>query len=62
MQENQSVTLQTERLILRDFREEDWREAHEYGSDAETVKYMPFGPNTEEETKDFITRTLVRQK
>jgi RimJ/RimL family protein N-acetyltransferase len=62
MQENQSVTLQTDRLILRDFREEDWRGAHEYGSDAETVKYMPFGPNTEEETKDFISRTLARQK
>lgn len=62
MQENQSVTLQTERLILRDFREEDWRDAHEYRSDAETVKYMPFGPNTEEETKDFINLVLGNQK
>ena len=62
MQENQSLTLQTDRLLLREFREEDWRDAHEYGSDAETVKYMPFGPNTEAETKDFISRTLVRQK
>jgi len=62
MEENKNLILQTERLILRDFREEDWRDAHEYGSDAETVKYMPFGPNTEEETKDFISRALARQK
>ena len=62
MQENQSVTLQTERLILRDFREEDWCDVHEYGSDPTVVKYMPFGPNTQDETKAFINRVLGNQK
>ena len=62
MQENKSPTLQTERLILRDFREEDWQAAHEWGSDPKVVKYMPFGPNTEDETKNFINRVLNNQK
>ncbi len=62
MQNNQTPILQTPRLILRDFREEDWRDAHEYSTDPETVKYMPFGPNTEEETKAFVGRAITRQK
>ena len=62
MQENKSPTLQTERLILRDFREEDWQAAHEWGADPKVVKYMPFGPNTEDETKTFINRVLNNQK
>jgi len=61
MQNHPSPILQTQRLILRDFREEDWRDAHVYGSDPEVVKYLPFGPNTEDETKAFINRALVRQ-
>jgi RimJ/RimL family protein N-acetyltransferase len=62
MQDNTNLTLQTARLILRDFREEDWRDVHEYGSDLEVVKYMLFGPNTEEDTKAFIHRVLGNQK
>jgi len=62
MPENETPTLQTERLILRDFKEEDWRDIHEYDADAETVKYMPFGPNTEDETKAFINKTIDRRK
>jgi RimJ/RimL family protein N-acetyltransferase len=62
MQQNSNLRLETERLILRDFMEEDRREVHQYGSDPEVVKYMPFGPNTEEDTKAFIQRTLAAQK
>ena len=62
MQDNTGLKLQTARLILRDFREEDWRDVHEYGSDPKVVKYMPFGPNTEDETKAFINRVLGNQK
>jgi len=35
---------------------------HEYASDPEVVKYMPFGPNTEEETREFISRNLKNQQ
>ena len=33
MQNNTNLRLETERLIIRDFVEEDWRDAHEYDSD-----------------------------
>ena len=62
MQENKSPILQTERLILRDFREEDWRDVHEYGSDSVVVNYLPWGPNNEEQSKSFISRVLTQQK
>jgi RimJ/RimL family protein N-acetyltransferase len=56
------LTLRTRRLILRDFREEDWESVHSYASDPEVVKYMPWGPNTEEETKGFVRRALKWQE
>ncbi len=62
MQENNDLILQTERLILRDFREEDWHDVHEYGSDPIVVKYLPFNPNTEDDTKAVIMRFLTQQK
>ena len=62
MENNVDVTLETERLILRDLRDDDWQVVHEYASDPEVVKFMPFGPDTEEETKAFIGRTLAHQK
>ncbi|MGA9109702.1 MAG: GNAT family protein, partial [Smithella sp.] len=62
MQENNFPILRTNRLILRDFKQEDWRDAHEYGSDPVVVKYLPFGPNTEEDTKAFINKAIIKQK
>jgi len=53
------VVLYTDRLILRDFEETDWLAVHEYGSDSEVVRYMPFGPNTEADTRDYISRKLT---
>jgi RimJ/RimL family protein N-acetyltransferase len=57
---NQAV-ITTARLVLRDFREDDWSAVHEYGSDLEVVRYMPWGPNNESETKAFIERALAAQ-
>ncbi|MCL6578991.1 MAG: GNAT family N-acetyltransferase [Candidatus Bathyarchaeota archaeon] len=56
------LVILTKRLILRDFNEEDWKSVHEYASDPEVVRYVEFGPNTEEESKNFIHRALVHQK
>ncbi|MHB1483058.1 MAG: GNAT family N-acetyltransferase [Saccharofermentanales bacterium] len=50
--------LETKRLILRPWRESDFEAAHTYASELENVRFMPFGPNTESETKDFITRSI----
>lgn len=56
------MPIETGRLLLRDFVQEDWRAVHEYGSDPEVVRYMPWGPNTEEDTKDFIRRSITIQQ
>jgi ribosomal-protein-alanine N-acetyltransferase len=55
-------TIKTERLLLRDLKESDWQAVHEYASDAEVVRYMDWGPNSEQETKDFIQRAIQAQK
>jgi len=54
--------IRTERLLLRDLKEADWQAVHSCASDPEVVRYMEWGPNTEEETKDFIQRAVANQK
>lgn len=56
------MEINSERLKLREITQEDFQAVHEYASDPETVKYMPFGPNTKEETQEFINRNLKRQQ
>lgn len=53
--------LETERLILRDFRLEDTEAVHAYGSDPEVTAYMPWGPNSPEDTAAFMARALEQQ-
>ena len=52
--------LNTERLKLRPYTMEDINAIHAYGSDPEVVKYMTFGPNTYEESYNFLN-TLVNE-
>lgn len=56
------VNIQTNRLILREFEDEDWVSVHEYAKDVEVSKYMEWGPNTEKETRNFVkgARTFRR--
>jgi ribosomal-protein-alanine N-acetyltransferase len=54
--------IRTERLVLRDFREADWKSVHDYASDLEVVRYMDWGPNTVEETRSFIRRAIAYQQ
>lgn len=55
------MNLQTERLTIRDFVLEDWKEVHSYASNPLVAKYMIWGPNTEEETRAFIKRAIDMQ-
>lgn len=48
--------LETDRLVLREFAAEDFDAVHAYASDPEVVAYMPWGPNTEQDTTDFLER------
>ncbi len=53
------VTIETERLILREFRRDDREKVHEYAVDPEVYHYMPWGPNSEDETSAFVERAIA---
>ena len=48
--------LRSERLLLRDFRDDDYDAVHAYATDLDVVRYMTWGPNSEAETRDFLKR------
>ena len=54
--------VRTDRLVLRELEEVDWEAAHSYASDPEVVRYMDWGPNTEDETRKFIQRASEGQR
>ena len=56
------MQIQTERLIIRNYQQTDLEDIHEYGSDPEVVKYVPFGPNTYEDSQNFLNRAINKQK
>jgi len=51
--------IETERLILRSFKEDDFDAVHSYASCAENTSFMLFGPNKEEDTHAFIRRAIT---
>jgi [ribosomal protein S5]-alanine N-acetyltransferase len=52
------MQIPTERLILREFRDADWPSVQRYASDLDVVRYQDWGPNSEQQTFDFIARTI----
>jgi ribosomal-protein-alanine N-acetyltransferase len=50
--------LVTDRLLLREYKESDWRAVHAFLSDPEVSSYCPFQPATEEETREEIQKML----
>ncbi len=48
------LELETNRLLMREWKMSDWKEAHEYAVHPEVSRYMIWGPNSEKETKEFI--------
>ncbi|KIL41542.1 GCN5 family acetyltransferase [Gordoniibacillus kamchatkensis] len=56
------MKLQTARLEIRDFVPNDAADVHRYASDPQVTAYMIWGPNTEQETADFIVRAIGMQR
>ncbi|MBY0358196.1 MAG: GNAT family N-acetyltransferase [Candidatus Obscuribacterales bacterium] len=56
------IQLDTERLLLREFVKADWTQIHVYAKDPDVVRYMEWGPNSKEDTLDFIDASLACQK
>ena len=46
----------TERLVLRELADSDFDSVHAYASDPVVVRFMPWGPNSESDTEDFLKR------
>lgn len=47
--------LTTDRLLLRDFTADDVEAVHAYAADPEVCRFVEWGPNTEHETRQFVT-------
>lgn len=56
------IEIETPRLLLRDFVMEDWISAHSYAYDPEVVRFMVWGPNTEQDTQNFVKQVLEWQQ
>jgi ribosomal-protein-alanine N-acetyltransferase len=56
------MQLATQRLLLREFTLDDFADVHAYASEPETVRYMDWGPNTPEQTRDFLHRKAESQQ
>lgn len=53
------MAFETERLILREYTDDDFAALHEIFSDAQTMKHYPH-PFSEDETKSWIKRNIAR--
>lgn len=56
------LNLRTNRTILREFVESDWKQVHKYASQLVVCQFQPWGPNTEGETKEFVQNILRDMK
>lgn len=57
-----TISIRTERLLLRDLRSSDEEAVHDYSSDPKVVQYMDWGPNTDNDDKEFLERALIARK
>ncbi len=57
-----SVEIRTKRLLLRELQYSDLEAVHKYSSDPEVVRHMDWGPNSDNDDKQFVERTIARQK
>ena len=51
--------LETPRLLLRDFKRDDFGAVHAYGSDPLVTRYMAWGPNHPQDTARFIETVVA---
>lgn len=57
-----SIRIDTERLVLREFKKSDWKWVHAYARDPVVLQYESWGPNTEAETKRFLEVVIRNQQ
>jgi len=57
--EDTNMTLETLRIILRPLTPDDFEAVHSWARDPENTRYMAWGPNTEEDTRTFLSSTTA---
>jgi ribosomal-protein-alanine N-acetyltransferase len=53
--------IRTARLLLREFRQDDFDDVQAYAEDAEVCRFMEWGPNTPAMTAEFMDRKRAEQ-
>lgn len=56
------MEIETERLILREFVQDNWREVLAYQSDPRYLEYYPWTERIAGEVKEFVRRQIMLQK
>ncbi|WP_432564961.1 GNAT family N-acetyltransferase [Kineococcus sp. SYSU DK003] len=51
--------LTTERLLLREFTTDDFEAVHAYAADPEVCRHVSWGPNTVEQTREFLEEMVA---
>jgi HAD superfamily hydrolase (TIGR01509 family) len=62
MTSNNPATIKTKRLTLRPLINSDWKKIHDYVSNPDVVKHLPWGPNRENDTKAFLNNAIAAQQ
>ncbi len=57
-----AIELIHSKVILKEMNRNDWQDVHRYASLPIVCQYQPWGPNTEEETQDFVEQVLLDAK
>ena len=52
----------SDRLLFKEPAESDWKAVHKYASDPEVVRFMTWGPNTQEKNQNYIQRGIADRK
>ncbi|MFE8700031.1 GNAT family N-acetyltransferase [Cytobacillus sp. FJAT-54145] len=52
------MNITTERLLIREFKPQDWHGLYEYTSDSVVMTYIPEGVFTEENAKEFVNKNV----
>ena len=52
------VKIEADRVLIRELSESDWVRIQEYASDEKVVRYETWGPNSENQTKEFLSSAI----
>ena len=56
-----ALPILTARLLLRDFRTDDYEAIYAYAADCEVTRLMFYGPRDEADTREYLARMLASQ-